>query len=254
MAQLQLQCCSRLASGCEALGFSPALSASVVRAADGLPPNSSDFQLINLSASLTANPDQAGIKQASILLPKPITIDVTKLPTVICEEDQYKTNTCPLISMIGNAVATSPLLLPGETLSGPVYILRAVAPRVIPRLFVRLEGRINISLVATNTFENGTQVRAVFDDLPDAPLNTFSMNVNNFLSTMKAPCDLAAKSGNSMTGTLTGQNGVAAPVNSAFDFNCASSTARLKVSKFKGGKKPTFNLDLKARAPRNSRN
>ena len=101
-------------TGCELLGFSPALSASVVRSADGKPIDSTEYQPINLSATLAASPDQAGIQKASVLLPKPITIDVLKLPIGLCEQAQYETNTCPASTLIGNASATSPLLPAGR--------------------------------------------------------------------------------------------------------------------------------------------
>lgn len=232
-------------TGCELLGFSPALSASVVRSADGKPIDSTEYQPINLSATLSASPDQAGIKQASVLLPKPITIDVSKLPLVLCEQAQYETNTCPAGTLIGNASATSPLLPAGEILQGNIYLLRAVPPRVIPRLFIRLEGRIGISLVAQNSFENGTQIRAEFTDLPDAPLNSFSMNVNNFLLSQKAPCQDAEKFGSAMTGTLTGFNGKTQAVNSNFAFNCAGIFLK---HRYKKGKNPTLTMGIEARS------
>ena len=75
-----------------------------------------------------------------MLLPKPITIDILKLPIGLCEEAQYLTDTCPPTTIIGNATATSPLLPAGEVLSGNIYLLKAVPPRVIPRLFIRLKG------------------------------------------------------------------------------------------------------------------
>lgn len=231
-------------TGCDLLGFSPALSASIVRTADGLPVDSREFQPINLSANLAASPDQAGIKAASILLPKPITIDILKLPIGLCEEAQYLTNSCPASTIIGNAVATSPLLLPGEFLSGNIYLLKAVPPRVIPRLFIRLEGRIGISLVAVNSFENGTQIRAEFTDLPDAPLSSFSMNVNNFLLSQKDPCQDAETFGSAMTGTLTGHNGKTSAVNSELAFNCSGIYLK---HRFKKGKKPTLTMDVDAR-------
>lgn len=231
-------------TGCDLLGFSPALSASIVRTADGLPVDSREFQPINLSANLAASPDQAGIKAASILLPKPITIDILKLPIGLCEEAQYLTNSCPASTIIGNAVATSPLLLPGEFLSGNIYLLKAVPPRVIPRLFIRLEGRIGISLVAVNSFENGTQIRAEFTDLPDAPLNSFSMNVNNFLLSQKDPCQDAETFGSAMTGTLTGHNGKTSAVNSDLAFDCSGIYIK---HRYKKGKSPTLSMDLEAR-------
>lgn len=234
-------------TGCDSLGFAPALSATMVRSADGQLVNSTEFQPINFTANLSASPDQAGIKDASVLLPKPITIDILKLPIGLCEEAQYLTDTCSPTTIIGNATATSPLLPAGEVLSGNIYLLKAVPPRVIPRLFIRLkglDGGIAINVVAVNSFENGTQIRADFTNLPDAPLNSFQMNVNNFLLSQKSPCQDAATFGSAITGTLTGHNGKTSPVNAGLQLKCKGIYG---TSKYKKGKNPTHSMSLEAR-------
>ena len=227
-------------SGCDALGFSPSLSASI-KTPSGAPPNASDFQAVNLIATLNAQPDEAGIKKASILMPKPLTMDVSKLPPV-CEKAQHLLDACPDSTIIGNAVATSPALLPGEVLSGPVYLLRGDGT-VMPRLYVRLSGRITVRFVGKTSFENETQLRTVFTDLPDAPLSSFTMNVSDLLSTMEKPCDLGNKYGFSMTGTLTGQNGKTTGVDSPFVFDCAGIALRYKFTA--KSRRSTLNFTLK---------
>lgn len=233
-------------TGCDTLGFAPQLAVEVKRP-DGTLPNGDDFQKINLSATLNASAEEAGISGASILMPKPLTVDAGKLPPVICEVNQYP-NDCPAVAQVGTAEATSPLLLPGEFLSGPVYLLRN--PGKLPKLFVKLGGRISVNVVGTTSFENDTQIRTRFTDLPDAPLSTFTMNVNDFMLTMAAPCDLAEQFGTAMTGTLTGHNGKSAPVSSTLGFNCNEALRDgLGIKKVfrKRGANTTLSLGLRAK-------
>jgi len=229
------------------LAFSPTLSANVALQSNGKAPNATPYQPISLSATLQADPDQAGIQTASVLMPKPLTIDISKLGA-LCEQDQYLTDTCPADTQIGTASASTPLLPPGQDLSGPVYILRGDGT-VLPRVFVRLhdpfQNRISISIVGKTSFENSTQIRTVFDGLPDAPLNTFSLTVGRLLSTTKSPCQDAVQYGSAMTGTLTGQNGKSSGVNSAFTFDC-SGTYWSHVFKA-NGKKSTLKIGMENR-------
>ncbi|MFY9468700.1 MAG: hypothetical protein WAP37_01090 [Solirubrobacterales bacterium] len=177
-------------------------------------------------------------------MPKPVTINVLKLPLNICEQQQYETLSCPAESIIGSATATSPLLLPGETLTGPVYLLRGENFSPLPRLFIRLGGRISLSVVGKSSFEpgTGTQIRAVFDDLPDAPLSTFSLGITNLLSTVKKPCKLGDKYGRSMTGTIFGHNNKQAAVLSTFDFDCAGVAIKHRFKK--RGEKTTLGVTV----------
>jgi len=225
-------------AGCDALGFTPALSAQITRQLDGAAPNATPYQAIALTATLSADPDQAGIKTASVLMPKPLTIDISKLGA-LCEQAQYLSDTCPEDTKIGTATAVTPLLPPGQVLTGPAYILRGdgtVLPRVFVRLHDPLQNRISISIVGKTSFENQTQIRTVFDDLPDAPLNSFSLTVGRLLSTTKSPCQDAVQSGGAMTGTLTGQNGKTNAVNSEFNFDCSGLYVSHVFKKRKGAK------------------
>lgn len=234
-------------SGCDALGFSPQLSVSVTKP-NGSPPNGDDYQPIDISASLKAKPDDAGISGASILMPKPLTVDAAKLPSVICEVAQYPDH-CPAVSQVGTAEATSPLLLPGETLAGPVYLLRNPG-KVLPKLYATLKGRISVKVTGVSRFENETQIRTVFSDLPDAPVSTFTMKITDFMLTMDSPCDLAEQFGSDVNGTLSGHNGKSAAVRSSLNFNCTAALRDgigVKKQFKKRGVKTTLSLGLRAK-------
>lgn len=241
------------ATACDAVGFAPRLTATIARP-DGGPVDGQDAQPVDLHASLASNPDEAGIAGASVLMPKPLTIDILKLPPVICEDagQPIELVDCPDASIIGDAVATSPLLRPGESLSGPVYLMRGRDANgnitALPRLLVKLGGRISVRIVGRTSFENGTQIRTVFSDLPDAPLSSFDLRVTNLLRTMKDPCGLVSQSGASMTGVLTGHNGKAADVNSVLPFACdVTSGLGVRHRLRRRGKSTTLGLGFKAR-------
>jgi hypothetical protein len=233
-------------TGCDALGFGPSLSANVVDTTTGAPPgNSSSSKSVSatLSATLTANPDDAGITSTSILLPKPLTINVTKIPPV-CEQIQFDTDTCPSSSAVGAASAVSPLLV--EPLSGTIYLLRAIPPLVTPRLAIELRGPINTNIVAVNSFEpgTGTQIRTTITDLPDVPISSFSLQIANVVSTINTACDTPPAAW-SMTGAFNGFNGKSAPVAAPLEFGC-NTVAFSKINKKWRGKKSTLSFNAKA--------
>jgi hypothetical protein len=218
-------------TNCDALGFSPVLKASIVDATTGLPPGpSTEFisTSANLTASVTANPDDAGIKDVNILMPKALTINVTKIPKP-CEIEQMEADVCPAATRVGSISAVSPLL--PEALGGEVYLLRAVGELRTPRLFLRLRGRISLDIIAVNAFVkvNGKEtsiIRTIFSNLPDVPLSKFTMNVDKVLSTVNETCNPGTTW--NMTGTMTGHNGKTSAVDNALAFDCSGVAYKYK--------------------------
>lgn len=227
------------ATGCGALAFNPQMNFTQKDSdTGGVPAESSPARRVNIefTANLSSNPDDAGIKSADILLPRPLTADVANLPAP-CTQAQADAKACPESSKLGTAVASSPLL--DAPISGNVYSLKS--DTAIPRLLVALRGRINVDFIANNSFDyrNGDpQVRTVFTDLPDAPLTSFSMNVNRFLRTRDDACDTPPTAW-SIIGTMGAHNGSASAINIPLSFDCPSAfgptSAAAKFSG-KGGK------------------
>lgn len=248
-------------AGCEALAFGPTLTSAISRL-DGTSVNEDDYQPVDFTANLSADPAQAGIKEASVLLPKPLTMDPVKLPPV-CEDNNRPIEevVCGPETVVGQATATSPLLRADDLpLSGPVYLLRGRGPdgsvTALPRLLVHLDGRISVKIVGRTSFENGTQIRTIFSNLPDAPINTFTMRVASVLRTMKAPCDLAEQYGTTMTGRLTGHNGKSTDVASTLQLDCSAAHGiATRLSFKKRGKRSSllFGLQKKGLQPNMNR-
>lgn len=210
------------ATGCEALGFSPNLAMSVVDSTSGKPPvNGSSTKAVsaNLTATLSANPGDAGIKDVSILMPRPLTINVLAIPPA-CKLAEYNDGAgqCPETSRVGSVSAVSPLL--PEALTGSVYLLLQNDPaRAVPRLLIALRGRINIDIIADNRFENGTQIRTSLTNLPDVPLSSFTLQVDKVLSTRNEACTVPADEWAAL-GQMAAFNGKSVPVNNQLVFGC----------------------------------
>lgn len=229
------------ATGCEAIGFSPNLAMSVVDSTSGQPPvNGSSTKAVsaNLTATLSANPGDAGIKDVSILMPRPLTINVLAIPPA-CKLAEYNNGAgqCPETSRVGSVSAVSPLL--PEALTGSVYLLLQNDPaRAVPRLLIALRGRINIDIIADNRFENSTQIRTTFSNLPDVPLSVFTLQVDKVLSTRNEACTVPADEW-AATGQMAAFNGKSVPVNNQLVFGCQPKYA---FTYRKRAKKTVFNV------------
>lgn len=231
-------------TGCDSLGFAPSLSLSIVDSTTGGPPgpNSAEKPIsANLKATLSADPAGAGIRGARVLMPKPVSINVLKIPFA-CTVEQKQIDACPETAVVGSVSAISPLL--PEALTGKIYLLRG-ATAGVPNLFLRLRGRINVDIVATNRFVNDTQLESTFTDLPDVPLSSFTMNVNEFLSTRNEACEYPPSTWFA-TGSLTAHNDKSVPVSNGLDFDCAKAWKATASAKFKNrGSKSTMSLDVR---------
>ncbi len=211
-----------VSTGCGSLPFSPRIAMSVVDSTTGQPPvngSASDPVSANLTAVLSSNPGYAGIKNVGILMPKPLTINVLEIPPA-CEVAQYANGAgqCPATSIVGSVSAVSPLL--PEPLGGSVYLLKQSNPaKATPRLLIALRGRINVDIIADNSFVNGTQILTTLNDLPDVPLSSFTINVDRVLSTRNEACTVPSDEWNAV-GNMTDFNGRTAPINQHLVFGC----------------------------------
>ncbi|MBI2690789.1 MAG: hypothetical protein HYX29_02405 [Solirubrobacterales bacterium] len=235
------------ATGCGALGFAPALGITQVERSTGGNPGPSDNTrraVIDLTANLTADPNGAGIKSVNLTLPRPISIDVQRLPFP-CLDEQAAAKACPASAAIGTVTATTPLL--DKPISGLVYVLKSATS--LPRLLIALRGDIDVDLIATNSFLNATtkpQIITQMDTLPDVPLSSFSMKINGFLTTRIDACDTGPQDWN-ITGALAAHNGSASAVNIPLGFNCPNATLPIYNYSLKGkGSKTSLLVDLTA--------
>ena len=235
------------ATNCGALSFSPSFNMSIVDAESGKAPAESSAQHVvsgNLTADLAMDPNGAAIKDVSLLLPKPVTVNVALLPAP-CTVAQYSSGgaeACPASTIVGRVTAYSPLLR--APLEGNVYLVKSTDPSIsLPRLLLALRGSINTDIFGNMRFENVSQIRTTFPAIPDAPLSYMHMTVNKVVSTRNEACSYADDERFAQT-SFGGQNGAAAASTSVIPITCTGDgDAHLK----KNGSKSR--LWITARSP-----
>jgi hypothetical protein len=166
---------------CASLGLRPALALTLSgkgQTTDGKHPA--------VTADLTQRSGEANIKKVEVRLPLSVALDPDNA-NGLCEfADGTKVEpTCPRASVVGSATATTPLL--DEPLSGPVYFVKNVRKdpksgrdiKTLPKLVIPLVGQNGVKLTLTGT-SNVIDNRLVttFDNLPDAPVSSFRLNIN----------------------------------------------------------------------------
>jgi len=135
-----------------------------------------------VNATVTQAPGEAGIKKAKVSLPLALALDPDNAQALCEYEDGLKIN-CPKTSIVGRATAESPLL--NRPLTGPVYFVKNVRinkfgrrVRTLPTLLVTLRGEIAVNLRATSDVDKQNRLVNTFDDVPDAPISRFRLNIN----------------------------------------------------------------------------
>jgi hypothetical protein len=129
---------------------------------------------------------EAGIRKAEVRLPKSLALDVDNAQALCEFADGTKPNLenhCPKGSIVGRSRAASPLL--NRPLTGNVYFVKNVRKdprtgntiRTLPMIVVALRGEIAINLVGESNVKKGKLVNT-FDDVPDAPISKFNLNIN----------------------------------------------------------------------------
>jgi hypothetical protein len=168
--------------GCSSLGFKPKLAVTLSgkgQTTDGKHPA--------LAATLTMPSQQANIKKVVVQLPLSLALDPDNAQSdALCEFPAGRKTIpeCPKSSIVGSAVATTPLL--DEPLKGPVYFVKNVRTdpksgrqiRTLPTLAIPLQGAgITLVVRASSQVVDGHLV-TTFDQLPDAPVSNFKLNIN----------------------------------------------------------------------------
>jgi hypothetical protein len=239
------------ATGCGALSFAPNLSLKMVDSATGKVPGASTLTKrvnVDFTAEMATSPDGSALKNAVLTLPKPLTIDVGHLPYP-CQPAEQQARACPASSAIGTASATSPLLR--EPLTGTVYVLKSETS--LPRMLIAMRGRINLDIIADNSFVNVNQIVTTFSAVPDAPLSNFTMNVQKFLMTRDWTCTETKPADWNVLGTLGAYSGASAPVNIPLKFDCPSTGAKPSVKVRFSGSGRKFTARVYATAPSGKR-
>jgi hypothetical protein len=139
-----------------------------------------------ISAKLTQAPGQSNLKKVRVALPLSLALDPDNA-NGLCEfvDGSKAVPTCPAASIVGSATARTPIL--GEPLTGPVYFVKNVRKdpksgreiKTLPKLVVPLVGQNGVRLTLTGTSAVvDDQLVTTFDQIPDAPVSSFELNIN----------------------------------------------------------------------------
>jgi hypothetical protein len=133
-----------------------------------------------LQAAVTQQPGEAGLRQVAVRLPLSLALDPDNAQE-LCEFEAGQRAECPARSIIGEAVAESPVLK--QPLRGPVYFVKNVRTtasgrqvRTLPTLLVTLRGEVALNLRATSDVVDDHLV-STFSAVPDAPISSFRLNL-----------------------------------------------------------------------------
>jgi hypothetical protein len=125
-----------------------------------------------VTAVLTQKPHQANNRAVTVILPRSEFIDQAHINNP-CTRVQFAAEACPKKSILGHAVATSPLL--DKPLRGPIYFRSNGGERELPDIVVDLRGALHITQVGyvDSVHRKGSEssrVRVRFLHVPDAPI------------------------------------------------------------------------------------
>ncbi len=124
-----------------------------------------------LHATLNAGPGEANIASVVVVLPHSEFLDDAHINGP-CTGVEFAAEDCPRGSVIGHAIAESPLL--EKPLEGPVLIRSSV--HRLPDLVIALRGQVRIDLVAKVSSVH-ERLRANFEDLPDVPISRVRLDL-----------------------------------------------------------------------------
>jgi hypothetical protein len=149
-------------TGCDQVPFTPEFNAMI-----GAPGYTASGTKPPLTTIISQTIEEAGLKRAKVILPTNIGSDPNLLTTT-CPEVDFQAGNCPPGTIVGSAVAESPLL--EEPLLGPVAVVEG-SP--VPKLGLDLRGPLPLKL--TGTFVLGTGTGVEFNGLPDIPISNFAL-------------------------------------------------------------------------------
>jgi DNA-binding beta-propeller fold protein YncE len=127
-----------------------------------------------LRAVFRARPQDASLKRIAVTMPRALFLAQNHIRTV-CTRVEFAAERCPPGSVYGRAAANTPLF--DEPLRGSVYLRSS--DNKLPDLVASLRsGEVRIVLEGQIGPSQGGGIRAFFDNLPDAPVDRFTMWLN----------------------------------------------------------------------------
>jgi hypothetical protein len=223
---------------CQNLPFHPAFSAKI-----GAPGQTTPATKPPLSTAIGQTIQEAGIQRAEVILPSGVGADQTALINQ-CPTPDFEASACPPNTLVGSAVAASPLQ--STPLTGTVSILEPLTPGGLPNLGLDLTGALPLQLRGNFVLSPGPG--NAFEGLPDIPISNFELAFEQGdLITISR--DLCTGSLPMFSANFVGHNGAAfsdqVPATVEGCNGSGQPTAKVKLRK-KGSEHPTMKVKADA--------
>ncbi len=190
---------------CGAEEFSPSFSAQV--GGPGQTGGGAARVPTTVVTSIQQDLDEAGLVKAQVAVPSNDLVADANLLGSTCLPAAFQAGSCPANSVVGSAIAASPLLhLP---LSGNVVLVSNGSP--IPDIGLDLNGQLHLLLTGNLTLSEVV----TFDGLPDIPISDFRLTFTPSPGLLTANRDLCAPPAPMFHADFTGYNGATSSVDSA---------------------------------------
>jgi hypothetical protein len=189
-------------TNCAALAFKPKLTAKTAG-------KTSRAKGASLAVRLTypAGPFDANIARVKVDLPKQLPSRLTTLQKA-CPAATFQANpaACPAASIVGHAVARTPVL--PVPLTGPAYFV-SHGGEAFPDLVIVLQGYgTTVHLVGTTFIDKAGITSSTFKTIPDVPVGTFELTLpQGKYSALASNGNLCATSKLVMPTSFVAQNG-----------------------------------------------
>jgi hypothetical protein len=180
-----------------------------------------------LTATLTASPGESNLASASVTLPHSELLDNAHIQSP-CTRVQFGENACPASSVIGFAVAQTPLL--EKPLEGPVY-LRSSSHK-LPDVVAALKGQVDVTLDGRVDSRKG-RLRATFEAVPDVPVSSFTLSLLGGQQGLFANSENLCKARQIAVERIVGQNGKTIKRNATVHRKCQGNASKPQVANHK---------------------
>jgi hypothetical protein len=229
------------AADCASLGFKPGLKISLKGPTGraGLPA---------LTAVVTPRAGDANIGKAVVTLPPSEFLEQAHIGNS-CTRVQFNSGAgngagCPANSVLGHAVAVTPLL--DEPLEGPVFLRSNGGERKLPDLVAALHSTdINIDLVGfiDSLHKKGSdvsQIRTTFAKVPDQPVTRFTLKMSGGKKGLLVNSTNLCKGTHKAISEFTGQNGVKLKSEPVVQAQCGKKKGKKGAKKSKAKSRPAL--------------
>jgi hypothetical protein len=207
---------------CASLGFKPDLALQLFG-------GTKRGAFPKLRATLKMPKGGANIAAASVALPHSEFLAQEHIGTV-CTRVQFAAEQCPSASVYGTATAKTPLF--SEPLSGAVYLRSSSNP--LPDMVAVLKGPasqpIEVDLSGRIDSVKGG-IRNTFDVVPDAPVETFTLELLGGKKGLLVNSRDLCKSTNRVTAKFTGQNGAAITTRPVLQNSCKKKAGKTQAAR-----------------------